>query len=362
VVPDSDASYNRDDNPALLDSASESFPETAPPPILPDQEDLLGLRIAAALVDLVLLIGLGLLLGLTVGDSSVGEGSFSVSLTGWWLLLYVAVVLVYYFAVEAATGQTVGKRLLGLRVLGIEGRRASISAIAGRTLLRVVDWLPVMYLVGFITMLATGVPRKRVGDLAAKTVVARALPGQRRSLALAPLILVLAAVAGLSVYRATSDEGSRTYQGHGISFDYPAGWNEMDIKPTQSAGGAEKLWTAAVGLGQHDLVVVYAYRLNYSVTDENLPTVMSYFDEIIQDGYKQIGGTLLDGPEKVTIAGKLGFRFAGTQTIDTPPTGMTDVFVFDGTTEYQVRCQHTPDNATQVERACDQVLRSFTLT
>jgi Clp amino terminal domain, pathogenicity island component len=60
-----------------------------PPPALPGQEDLLGRRIAAALIDLALLTGLGLILGLTVGESSVGGGSYSVFLNGAWLLLYL---------------------------------------------------------------------------------------------------------------------------------------------------------------------------------------------------------------------------------------------------------------------------------
>jgi uncharacterized RDD family membrane protein YckC len=63
---------------------------------------------------------------------------------------FVALALLYYFALEAVTGQTVGKRLLGLRV-SRRGERASVGAVAGRTLLRVVDWLRLLYLVGFLT-------------------------------------------------------------------------------------------------------------------------------------------------------------------------------------------------------------------
>lgn len=69
------------------------------------------------------------------------------------------------------SGQTVGKRLLDVQVYGPGGARPSAGAVAGRTLLRVVDFLPVMYLVGFITMMATGARRQRIGDLAARTGV-----------------------------------------------------------------------------------------------------------------------------------------------------------------------------------------------
>jgi hypothetical protein len=52
----------------------EPFQGTAPSPTLPDKEDLIGPRIAAALIDVGLLVGLGVILGLTVGESGPGKG------------------------------------------------------------------------------------------------------------------------------------------------------------------------------------------------------------------------------------------------------------------------------------------------
>src|SRR5262249_60607544 len=86
--------------------------------------------------------------------------------------------------------------LLGRRVVRPGGSRASAAAVAGRTLLRLIDWLPALYLTGFITVLATGPRRQRLGDLAARTGVARALPARRPGLAYIPLALVLVAVPG----------------------------------------------------------------------------------------------------------------------------------------------------------------------
>ena len=45
-------------------------------------------------------------------------------------------------------GQTLGKRLLGLRVIDAQGLRLQLSQIALRNLLRAVDALPLFYLVG----------------------------------------------------------------------------------------------------------------------------------------------------------------------------------------------------------------------
>jgi uncharacterized RDD family membrane protein YckC len=72
------------------------------------------------------------------------------------------------------TGQTLGKRLLGIRVVNQDGSRVSFGASFIRNILRIVDALPVLYIVGLITVLATGERRQRVGDLAARTRVVRA--------------------------------------------------------------------------------------------------------------------------------------------------------------------------------------------
>jgi uncharacterized RDD family membrane protein YckC len=68
-------------------------------------------------------------------------------------------------------GQTLGKRLMGLRVIDAHGFRLQLSQIALRNLLRAVDALPLFYLVGGISSLVNRYGQ-RLGDLAANTVVA----------------------------------------------------------------------------------------------------------------------------------------------------------------------------------------------
>ena len=192
--------------------APESGSTEPPSAARPGQEDLLGSRIGAALIDLALLVAVFAILAATIGESTVGDGGFSFDLYGTEAALYFALVLLYYFALEVAIGQTVGKLLLGLRVVRTNGSRPSLAAIGIRTLLRVVDWLPFLYLIGFIAMLATGPRRLRLGDLAARTSVERALPVRHRSLAAAAVAVVVLVLLGLSFYRATvsSSDGELT--------------------------------------------------------------------------------------------------------------------------------------------------------
>jgi len=69
-------------------------------------------------------------------------------------------------------GRTIGKRVLGLRVVDEQGLRLTFPQVVLRNLLRVADMLPALYLVGGA---ACAVSRRsqRLGDLAAGTVVIR---------------------------------------------------------------------------------------------------------------------------------------------------------------------------------------------
>ena len=83
-------------------------------------------------------------------------------------------------------GQTPGKRLLGLRVLTFQGTTIGFGQAALRNLVRVVDILPACYLTGGVSALIDRHGR-RLGDLAAGTVVIRQRSSPRPSAVLAPV-------------------------------------------------------------------------------------------------------------------------------------------------------------------------------
>jgi uncharacterized RDD family membrane protein YckC len=119
-------------------------------------------RVAAAAIDLVVIGAFGLLLTLVGGGRTAGT---TVVLVGW--------ALYYYFALESLTGQTLGKRVMSLKVVRSDGGDPDMRTIAVRTVLRLVDGIGA-YLVGLIVMLVTGERRQRLGDLAAGTIVTTA--------------------------------------------------------------------------------------------------------------------------------------------------------------------------------------------
>ena len=75
-----------------------------------------------------------------------------------------------YFVVLEAFGGTLGKRILGMRIVKQDGSKPGFGAALVRNLLRVVDALPFAYLLG-ILMVAKSATKQRLGDRAAKTYV-----------------------------------------------------------------------------------------------------------------------------------------------------------------------------------------------
>ncbi|HME91547.1 MAG TPA: RDD family protein [Myxococcaceae bacterium] len=69
-------------------------------------------------------------------------------------------------------GQTPGKRLIGIRVVSDDGSAVSVLQSAVRNLCRIVDFLPVFYAFGLMTMLITR-ENRRLGDLLAGTILVR---------------------------------------------------------------------------------------------------------------------------------------------------------------------------------------------
>jgi uncharacterized RDD family membrane protein YckC len=83
-------------------------------------------------------------------------------------------------------GQTLGKRVVGLRVLQTSGARLTFLQAVTRNLVRIVDILPLLYFVGGLAAVMDRHGR-RLGDLVAGTVVVRRRRSPRPSAVMAPV-------------------------------------------------------------------------------------------------------------------------------------------------------------------------------
>lgn len=85
-------------------------------------------------------------------------------------LYFLLAIIAYFVLMEGLFGATLGKWLVGIRVVGINGERIGMSKSIIRNALRVVDGLPVLNILG-IVLIHTSPYKARFGDRVAKTRV-----------------------------------------------------------------------------------------------------------------------------------------------------------------------------------------------
>ena len=85
-------------------------------------------------------------------------------------LVFLFIIFAYFILMEAYVGWTVGKRILGMRVVDGTGNKIGFSKALIRNLLRLVDGLPALNILGII-LIACSPRGQRFGDRIAKTFV-----------------------------------------------------------------------------------------------------------------------------------------------------------------------------------------------
>ena len=131
--------------------------------------------VAVALDALIVFVPLFFVVGLLSGGGYKnhinGQTNVGINVDGSAALLLLALGLGYYIVCESASGATLGKRLVGIRVVGEDGDPLTFGAAVVRNLVRVVDAL-FFYFVGFISAILSK-RGQRLGDRAAHTIVVR---------------------------------------------------------------------------------------------------------------------------------------------------------------------------------------------
>jgi uncharacterized RDD family membrane protein YckC len=130
----------------------------------------LAVRSMAFMIDMLIRIGIDIavaILVLSFMSSVIGP-----QLAGGLVLLFAFFMEWFYNVIfeAGAKGATPGQRSMKLRVMSMTGGPVSLAQAVMRNFLRVVDFMPGLYLTGIVCMLFTK-RFQRLGDLVANTVV-----------------------------------------------------------------------------------------------------------------------------------------------------------------------------------------------
>ena len=138
-----------------------------------------GSRMAAAVLDTIIiylsLLGITLVGGQIWGAGFGNAGSWFLA---FLILLVYGIVWGYFAALEAWNGgRTLGKQALGIRVVMDTGQRLTTGAAVVRNLVRLLDcYFPFLPIVPAMLLMFLNKSNKRLGDMAAGTIVVRDRP------------------------------------------------------------------------------------------------------------------------------------------------------------------------------------------
>jgi uncharacterized RDD family membrane protein YckC len=131
-----------------------------------------GRRVLSTIVDGIVLGVVFWVMSMLFGSTSASGGQVGASLSGLASLVFFIVSIAYFIVLEGYLGQTLGKMLLGIKVVREDtGEVPGLGAATIRTVMRIIDGLFV-YLVAFISVLASQ-KNQRLGDMLANTLVVR---------------------------------------------------------------------------------------------------------------------------------------------------------------------------------------------
>jgi uncharacterized RDD family membrane protein YckC len=136
----------------------------------------LGERILAFFIDTIILFIMSILwnvfISITLGGFLDKDYFLTLFLTAFFpLMMY----FLYFLLFEGFTGQTIGKKIVSIKVVRIDGQEPTLSDYAIRALFHLVD---TVFSAGVlaITLVSTTDKRQRIGDIAANTCVVKLNP------------------------------------------------------------------------------------------------------------------------------------------------------------------------------------------
>lgn len=130
----------------------------------------IGNRIAAGLIDFIAMGCLLVIVGLIFGETYTNaDNDLNVNLSTTSSLIFFSAWVLAFPVAEGYFGQTIGKKMVGIKVIHKNGKKANILQSLIRHLFDMVDYF---LLIGLI-IAAANINKQRIGDLIANTIVVK---------------------------------------------------------------------------------------------------------------------------------------------------------------------------------------------
>ncbi|MGN8071307.1 RDD family protein [Mucilaginibacter sp. 22184] len=136
----------------------------------------LGERIVAYIIDMAM-FGV-IIIATFIIFAALGSGGVGREITNGIILIVYAVLYVFYDLIceLAMNGQSVGKKIMKIKVISLDGARPRLGQYLLRWLFRIIDFLPgTLNLCGLICV-AVSDKSQRLGDMVAGTTLIRTVP------------------------------------------------------------------------------------------------------------------------------------------------------------------------------------------
>jgi len=133
----------------------------------------LGERMVARIIDfgifILILIPLGILSTIT-GHQAMKQNLVGHVMLGLYIFWLIALIFYDLVCEVFFNGQSVGKRIMSIKVISLDGARPSLGQFLIRWLFRIIDFLITFQLAALIAVIITK-NKQRIGDLAAGTTL-----------------------------------------------------------------------------------------------------------------------------------------------------------------------------------------------
>ncbi|MEP6952137.1 MAG: RDD family protein [Ginsengibacter sp.] len=134
----------------------------------------LGDRIIGRILDFLVLIGYCLIIFAIIGFGNLGR---FIDNNTWFIIFFIAFPVVFYDLLLEIflNGQSFGKKIMGIKVISLNGGQASFSQYLIRWIFRIVDFSFSGSIVALVTVAASE-KKQRLGDMIAGTVLVKMRP------------------------------------------------------------------------------------------------------------------------------------------------------------------------------------------